>query len=222
MVKKYLVMASPRSGSNLLQFLLMKLNRCKYYYPELFITPNICVDEELKLYNTIAEKNNNLVLKFMYIHLHRFKNSEIKMFKKFLYNNKFYIIRLKRNDLREQIFSWAIALTSQEFELQTSNKFVCSYNTLYNCFQYILDCQIYLKNNYYNIPIDQEVNYEDLLNGNIMIDNVNIGAPDSLRPEVARRSIPKSEKLWNFDDINRWYDQLEKTYEEKVAYANRL
>lgn len=220
MSKNVLILASPRSASTLLLLLLGKFNQSRYY-PELFLTPD--VEERLKLYNSISEKNKSLVLKLMYIHLHRsITNSQVELFKEFLHENKFYTIRLWRNDLREQVFSWTIASTCREFSFQTPNKIECPYDIFYNAFNFILDCQIYLKDNYFNIPIDQEISYDDMISENIMVNNINIGNSNSLEPTVSRPSLPKSEKVLNLDDMNRWYDELEKTYQEKVTYVNRL
>lgn len=218
MTKNVLILASPRSGSSLLQILLGK-SFYSNWYPELFI--NSDVEKTLKRYSFMAEENKSLVLKLMYIHLHHsITDSQLEIFRNFLYDNKFYIIRLWRNDLREEVFSWAIASISREFIYQSSNKIECPYDVFYKSFNFILNCKIALKDNYFNIPIDQEICYEDVINGNVIINNINIGGPDSFRPFFSRPSLPKSEKVLNLNDMYKWYDQLKKTYEEKIAYVS--
>lgn len=215
--KNILILATPRSGSTTL---LKALSHDIEFRPELFVGNyppdralvwNHCpekISKDVDFFNFVSNRDGRVVIKLMYNMLVDYlRPSECERLKRVIESRKFYVIRLTRDDFKSQVFSLAIADTSKEYGAQSSKKIRCSLKTLRRTFKFLHRNVLALNNNIYNIPIDQDIEFNDVINDNIVIHDHIFKHADANHHKI-NSSLDKEKKVKNLGDMDRWYEEL--------------
>lgn len=217
---KILIYTTQRTGSNLLDLVLCKSYGLEKPENELFLDDeyrNIDnIDHVIDYYDRKVSITSPLILRLMHFQLDRMNESQLLRFKNFINYHGFWTIRLTRNDLKNNILSLYIASISNEFGYQSKNKVYGDFESFKKIFNTAYNNYINLKKNVYNLNIDQEVDYSDFINNRgIIIGNKRCNfLANKKYVEVSGVSVkswislPKEEKLSNFIEVERWYDEL--------------
>ena len=123
-----------------------------------------------------------------------------------LIEENFYVIRLSRNNFKDQLFSTVIAETSKEYGVQSSKSITIDYNNFKDHFYYCYDKNAEHNNNIYGFPIHQDIKFEDVINDDVVICGQKI-LRDTNKITI-NVSANKTDKVINLFDMNAWYDEL--------------
>jgi len=205
--KNILILTTPRTGSTTL---LKVLSHDTVVRSELFEgweSPEK-ISKDVDFLNFVSNGDGRVVIKLMHNMLvDRLSHSQRERLKRVIESRKFYVIRLARDDFKSQVFSMAIAETSKEFGDQSSKKIKCSLKTLRRTFKFLHRNVLALNNNIYNIPIDQDIEFNDVINDNIVIhDHIFKHAAASNHRIFS--SLDKEKKVKNLGDMDRWFEEL--------------
>ena len=129
--KNILIYANPRTASSNLQKLLSQDSN--FLFEELFTYMKPEDTEKINMYINYCRKkarsNDNVVFKVLHTDIANNLNlDDIEKFKCMLIEENFYVIRLSRNNFKDQLFSTVIAETSKEYGVQSSKSITIDYN----------------------------------------------------------------------------------------------
>lgn len=218
--KNILILTTPRTGSTTL---LKMLSYDTKIQPEMFVGASSQeeISNSIDFYNFISGGDSRVVVKLMHnILTTTLSASQRKQLIEMIKLRNFYVIRLLRDDFKNQVFSMAIADTSNEFAEQTSKKIRCSHKTFKRTFRFIHSSTLDLNNNIYDIPIDQDIEFNDVANDNIVIRGHPIKRHLSKHEFLI--SADKEKKVRNLKDMDRWYEQLSLEYGYLQSPTNDL
>ena len=154
-----------------------------------------------------ARSNDNVVFKVLHTDIANNLNlDDIEKFKCMLIEENFYVIRLSRNNFKDQLFSTVIAETSKEYGVQSSKPITIDYNNFKDHFYYCYDKNAEHNNNIYGFPIHQDIKFEDVINDDVVICGQKI-LRDTNKITI-NVSANKTDKVINLFDMNAWYDEL--------------
>jgi len=207
--KNILIYANPRTASSNLQKLLSQDSN--FLFEELFTYMKPEDTEKINMYINYCRKkarsNDNVVFKVLHTDIANNLNlDDIEKFKCMLIEENFYVIRLSRNNFKDQLFSTVIAETSKEYGVQSSKPITIDYNNFKDHFYYCYDKNAEHNNNIYGFPIHQDIKFEDVINDDVVICGKKI-LRDTNKITI-NVSANKTDKVINLFDMNAWYDEL--------------
>lgn len=211
--KNILIYTTPRSGSNFLQWTLVRSFQYCDLDNEMFLDESD-IDSVIDRYNFKAGGSEPVVLRLMVHKLDNLSKDQIDRLKLMLDNHDFFIIKLTRDSLREQVLSMYIASELDEFTYQSSKKIQGTYEALLNIFNETRYRYFAIRENKYEIPIHQEISYEKLIADGITIDGFVIKV--DINTQLVSKSLPKINKIENYSLVQKWYEKIIKKYGYKT------
>lgn len=172
------------------------------------------IDEIIDHINFISNSDKPVIINMHSDDLLEFTMNQLNKWKSVLENRNFHVIKIMREDLNELILSYYVARTTQEWSGYTVKKYTGEYEILKQTIQLIPQHYKMLQDNFLEIPISQEVTFEQFLKDRqIEIGDLVCSLDDvKIRSQLHLKAPSKAEKLLNYDEVLEWYNELFEEY----------